>query len=407
MAFGNVNVKYKPCKSVGQLKSAANYILGLQPEQINDGIVKTRDNLYTALGCSRDNFANSILVTRKLNGKSYSRLKDRDIIAHKLSISFHPDDNEILTPDMAYKIAGEFAEKFMYSKGYEVLYAVHTDTEHIHVHFIVSNCNTETGKSFRRNKQMLFEISKYFGEQCIKHGLTHSVRDEFYNHDLERSRDNLTFTEYQMRKKGKESFKDELREVIQVEIADSANKTFDDVMLALWRHYNVETRVTGNTVSYRHPEYKDKNGNLVSVRGSKLGDLYTRKGIEYELTKERTRQYEQSAEIEHSRTTAFTSITSDETSESTDNPKRNVEYGVLGNDRENMAAHTNTSGGQLKRRRRKATAYGISDDDRGNIKRSDDFYERYAKRHKDAEGRTDKSAEPAKDLYGEDWDRDR
>lgn len=27
MAFGNVNVKFSPCKAVGQLKSAAAYIL--------------------------------------------------------------------------------------------------------------------------------------------------------------------------------------------------------------------------------------------------------------------------------------------------------------------------------------------------------------------------------------------
>lgn len=75
-------------------------------------------------------------------------------------------------------------------------------------------------------------------------------------------------------------------------------------MTALWNHYNVETRVQGNTVSYRHPEYKDKNGNLVSVRGSKLGDLYTWKGIEYELTKKQYREYEQSAEAEHMGTDA-------------------------------------------------------------------------------------------------------
>ena len=239
MPFGNVNVKYQPCKSVGQLKSAVNYMLGIQPEQIRNGVVKTQDHLYSALGCNRDNFANSILVTRKLNGRSYSRMKENNIIAHKLSISFHHEDNEKLSYELAYKIAEEFANEFMYSKGYEVLFAVHTDTDHAHVHFVVSNCNVDTGKSYRRNKKMLYDMSVYFGKQCLEHGLTHSVRDEFYNHDLDRSRDNLTFAEYQMRKKGKESFKDELREVIQVEIADKSNKTFDDVMAALWRHYNV------------------------------------------------------------------------------------------------------------------------------------------------------------------------
>lgn len=97
MPFGNVNVDYKPCKSAGQLKAAALYMLGKKPEQVRSGTVKTAHDLYDALGCNRDNFTNSILVTRKLNGKSYSKLKPNTILAHKLSISFHPDDNDKLS----------------------------------------------------------------------------------------------------------------------------------------------------------------------------------------------------------------------------------------------------------------------------------------------------------------------
>ena len=40
MTFGNVNVSYKPCKSVGALKSAAAYMLGRQKQQIEQGIKK-------------------------------------------------------------------------------------------------------------------------------------------------------------------------------------------------------------------------------------------------------------------------------------------------------------------------------------------------------------------------------
>ena len=366
-------------------------MLGLQPEQIRNGVIKTQDHLYSALGCNRDNFANSILVTRKLNGRSYSRMKENNIIAHKLSISFHPEDSEKMSYETAYKIAEEFANEFMYSKGYEVLFAVHTDTDHTHVHFLVSNCNVDTGKSYRRNKKMLYDMSEFFGNQCLQHGLTHSVRNEFYNHDLDNSRDNLTFAENQMRKKGKESFKDELREVIQVEIADKANKTFDDVMVALWRHYNVETRVKGNTVSYRHPEYKDKNGNLVSVRGSKLGDLYTRKGIEYELTKKLARQYDKSAEAESS-------------GEVTDSAEiRQYPYGNIG---KSVAENTDLTGGQPNRSRGQISADGISDNGRGNVQNSDDFYERYRKRNKKSKRRTNEAVKPSKRVHQDEWERD-
>ena len=263
MAFGNVNVDYAPCKNVGQLKSAALYMIGMKPEQRREGIVKTRDDLYAALGCNRNNFANDILITRKLNGKSYSKHKPDTILAHKMSISFHPDDNGKLNHKLAFKIAQDFAEHFIHSKGYEVLFAVHTDTDHIHAHFLISNCNMETGKSYRRSQHDLYEMSEYFGEQCRRYGLTNSIRDNFYNRNLETVRDKETFAETQMKKRGADTFKDELREVIREEIADPANRTFEDVINALEKHYGVECRVAGNTVSYRHPLYKDKNGKLV------------------------------------------------------------------------------------------------------------------------------------------------
>lgn len=94
--YGNVNVKYAPCKSVAQLHSAADYILG-KKEQLSSSVIKTKSELYNAFGCNRDNFANSVLMTRKMHQKKYSRFFPRDILAQKLSISFHPEDNDKLT----------------------------------------------------------------------------------------------------------------------------------------------------------------------------------------------------------------------------------------------------------------------------------------------------------------------
>ena len=111
------------------------------------------------------------------------------------------------------------------------------------------------------------------------------MRDTFYNHNMNLQKDKLTFGEEQMKKRGAKSFKDELREAIKIEIVDPNNRTFYDVIHALNEHYHVECRVAGNTISYKHPQYLDKNGKPVSVRGSRLGEIYTRKVIEYELTK--------------------------------------------------------------------------------------------------------------------------
>ena len=274
--FGNVNVDYQPCKTAVQLQKAADYMLGRLPEQIRDGVVKTAPNLYWGINCDRDNYARDVLMTRNLFGK---RPNGKNNLAFKMSISFSPDDNDKLTYDEVFRIAKEFADK--YFQGYEVLFAVHTDKPHKHVHFLIGNCHIETGRAYRRNQRDLYDMCEFFGEQCMKRGLTNSVRKDYFNENPDRDKE--TFAEMQMKAKGKETFKDELREVIRIECADPNNKTLEDVVNSLMKHYHVECRVKGNTISYRHPNFTDKSGKLVSVRGSKLGDKYTVKGILHEL----------------------------------------------------------------------------------------------------------------------------
>ena len=278
--FGNVKVNYNPCKSKVAVERTAHYILGKLPQQIKDGVIKTAPNLYWGINCDRDNFPRDVMMTRKLFGKRNSGNAN---LSYQISISFSPEDRNKLTNEEVFRIANDFAEKFF--QGYEVLFAVHIDKPHPHALFLIGNCHTVTGKAFRRKERDLYNMCKYLGEQCQKRGLIHSMRKDYYNHDLDGSPDKETFAEMQMKAKGKETFKDELREVIRIECADPNNRTLEDVVNALMKHYHVECRVKGNTISYRHPNFTDKNGKLVSVRGSKLGDKYTVKGINYELGK--------------------------------------------------------------------------------------------------------------------------
>ena len=75
--YGNVNVNYSYCKSVAQLKSAADYILDRRKEQVEDGVVKTEPHLYKAFGCNRDNFANSLLIQERCMTKSTADISRR------------------------------------------------------------------------------------------------------------------------------------------------------------------------------------------------------------------------------------------------------------------------------------------------------------------------------------------
>lgn len=293
-AYGNVNVDYSPCKSVAQLKSAADYLLGIQKKQVEAGEEKTKDHLYNAFGCNRDNFANSILVTRRMHGKSYSKLKQSDILAHKISISFHPENNEKLTYEDAYKIGEEFARNFFDKSGFEVLFAVHVDKKHVHVHFLVSNCNLKDGKSYRRGIAELKEMSQYFGEQCQKYDLNRSVRESFYNPDKKRER--LSFSEMQMNKRNELTYKEEIKCYIRLAVSSSQTKNVDDVVKKLREIYRLDIRYKGNTISYALPYRVGKTGKPLTVRGTKLGNRFTVKGIE-EALKEKDRNYAVSEEL--------------------------------------------------------------------------------------------------------------
>ena len=55
--FGNVNVDYRPCKSVVQLDRASRYIPGKLPEQQQTGIIKTASNLCWDVNCDREIFS--------------------------------------------------------------------------------------------------------------------------------------------------------------------------------------------------------------------------------------------------------------------------------------------------------------------------------------------------------------
>lgn len=238
-----------------------------------------------AFGYNRDNFANSLLITRKMHDKKYSRFKQKDILAHKMSISFHPNDNDKLTYEEADKIARKFAHKFFWSKGYEAMWAVHTDTEHIHVHFIVSNCNVKNGKSFRRGMPELKEMSQFFEEQCRERGLTHSVRDTFYNE--ERTQERKSFAECQMQKHNKLSFREEIKTYVRLAMNSAETKTIEDVVEMLKKVYLMDIRLKGNTISYALPYYTNKAGKAQAVRGHKLGSRFTVAGIrQYMLEKE-------------------------------------------------------------------------------------------------------------------------
>ena len=176
---------------------------------------------------------------------------------------------------------------------------MHTDTAHTHVHFLVSNCNVKDGKSFRRGPEEMKEMCRYFGEQCRERGLTHSYRDSYYVKDKDRERQ--SFAEYQMKKRDKLSFREEIKVLLRNAMNRPENKTLQDVIDYAKKYYLMDVRLRGNTISYALKYRTDKKGKPMAVRGGRLGARFTVAGItEYLKKKEKSRlEYERiKADIE-------------------------------------------------------------------------------------------------------------
>ena len=133
-------------------------------------------------------------------------------------------------------------------------------------------------------------MSKYLGNQCRERGLVNSIRDSYYSKDQDR--EEITFAEHQMKRRGKLSFKDEIKTYIRLAMNDSQTKTVQDVVDILKDVYGMDIRWKGKTISYALPYDLNKGGKTKAVRGSKLGKRFTVEGMEQYLQEKERKHLE-------------------------------------------------------------------------------------------------------------------
>ena len=108
-------------------------------------------------------------ITKKLFGKTDGRQ-----YAHFIQ-SFHKKDK--LTPEVAFKIGQEFIDANERWRGFQVVMAVHTNSEHIHIHYVINSVNSRDGSKWQCSKQDLKRFRQQSDELCriynlhvIEHG---------------------------------------------------------------------------------------------------------------------------------------------------------------------------------------------------------------------------------------------
>lgn len=197
-------------------------------------------------------------ATRELWGKN------NGIQAHHVIQSFKPGE---VTPEQANKIGQALTEKI--AKGYEAAVYTHTDKNHIHNHIVINSVGYEDGKKYQSSKKDLYKLRNVSDQLCEERGLsvvkTHTAKERY------------TLAEKSLIEKGKTSWKDEIRQVIDHERLHTGS--YSEFKKTLTEKYDIEVKERGKSISFKHPDSKK------FVRGKTLGFAYERGTLEHELSR--------------------------------------------------------------------------------------------------------------------------
>lgn len=215
---------------------------------------KTDNQKYvTALNCSLPTVYQEFKNTREMYGKTGG-------IKYYHFVQSHPSGYEI-QPELAHKIAVEFAEKAF--KGHECVVATHIDAEHIHSHIVFNSVNTDTGMKYHSNKFTLNDIRNISDEICQKYGVQ-TLEKPVVNQRT----DGITTGEYRSAMKG-ESWKIDLINTID-EVMKQAKTRKQFCFLMRQRGYGVRWEESRKYITYTCPNGKRcRDNRLHEARYSK------------------------------------------------------------------------------------------------------------------------------------------
>lgn len=140
-------------KTYGSMQKVINYILNP---------LKTDLSLIGGYNCDYKNAYEQFVQTKRNYGKETGRQ-----YIHFVQ-SFAPYDK--VTPEILKEIADELVQ-MDFLQGFEIVYAVHTDREHLHTHFVVNTVNAETGLKWKQSAEQLQTMKDYSDDLCKKRGL--------------------------------------------------------------------------------------------------------------------------------------------------------------------------------------------------------------------------------------------
>lgn len=154
---------------------------------------KTTEHLIHSIFCDKDTAYEDFIQVKQLFEKENGRL-----YIHFIQ-SFSPDED--ITPEIANEIAQRLLSHPIFN-GFQIVMATHTDTPHLHTHFVINTVNVETGRKWHVSSQDLQSLKDYSDELCREYGLSVIDNDK-------KTKGHKSSGEYRSGKRG-ESWKYEL-----------------------------------------------------------------------------------------------------------------------------------------------------------------------------------------------------
>lgn len=133
---------------------------------------KTSHRLIGCRGCPPELWVQQVNANKHI-WHSESKRQMRQFV-----LGFDPHDK--ISYDEAVRVANDVAKYF---KGHTVKYAVHRNTEHLHIHFLVDNTSYIDGKQLDMSKSDLKRFKEYCSEVLTKHGCSKVRMAQHFRYD--------------------------------------------------------------------------------------------------------------------------------------------------------------------------------------------------------------------------------
>ena len=119
------------------------------------------DNMIGAYGVTK----NYAALEMELVSRAY--LKYSNCRLRHWVVSFSEEDN--ITLEEVWQIADKSAA--FYKSRYQIIYAIHTDTDNIHVHFVMNRISYRDGKVYAGKYSDFYDYKNHLAKLCGRYGV--------------------------------------------------------------------------------------------------------------------------------------------------------------------------------------------------------------------------------------------